>query len=71
MTDDGRMRPTWVPLDDVFRRHWADDATDTGPRLAWAPPTVEAPAVAPTPVLVVISVLGIVGFFALALWGLS
>ena len=33
VTDDSRTRPTWVSVDDVIRRHWADDATD--PRRAW------------------------------------
>jgi hypothetical protein len=70
LTDDGGTRPIWVPLDDVFRRHWADDAADTGPRLAWAPPAVAPPAVAPTPVLVAISFVGLLGFVAFVVWGL-
>ena len=71
VTDDGRTRPTWVRARRRLRRHWADDATDPAPRLAWAPPVVEAPDFGPTPALVAISVIGIVGFFALVLWGLQ
>ena len=34
-TDDGASRQTWVALEDVVPRHWADDVTDDQPRLAW------------------------------------
>ena len=73
--DNIHSRPEWVSIDDVFARHWAD--TDPGttlddrPRLAWLPRTEVPLDAGPTSFLLVwISILVVVGFFAVAMWGL-
>ena len=71
LQDDGTTRPVSVSVDDVFPRHWADEAVDNRPRMAWA-------TVVPTPpdeqpgnlfVALVVSVAGVALVLGLYLWG--
>jgi hypothetical protein len=67
--DVGRLPRTWVAVDDVFPRHWADDVVDDRPRLAWAPPPV--PAIDASPIALVVALAGAIALAVLAfvLWG--